>query len=146
MPAHPRRAALIFVFITVMLDMLALGVIIPVLPELVKGFVGGDDAIAARWMLVFGTVWASMQLFFSPVVGSLSDQFGRRPVILLSNFGMGADYVLMAVSPDLWWLLVGRLISGITAASVTTAFAYIADVTEPEKRAQGYGMLGAAFG
>src|SRR3989442_11692050 len=92
-----RRAALIFVFITVMLDMLALGVIIPVLPELVKGFVGGNDEVAAKWMLIFGTVWAAMQFFFSPVAGSLSDRFGRRPVILISNFGMGADYVLMAL-------------------------------------------------
>src|SRR5438874_7721911 len=103
MPAQPRRAALIFVFVTVMLDMLALGVIIPVLPELVKGFLGGSDELAAKWMLLFGTVWAAMQFFFSPIMGSLSDRFGRRPVILISNFGMSADYVLMAVAPNLWW-------------------------------------------
>jgi MFS transporter, DHA1 family, tetracycline resistance protein len=142
----PRRAAFIFVFITVLLDMLALGMIIPVLPKLVMGFLGGDTAKAARVFGVFGTVWALMQFFFAPVLGSVSDRFGRRPVILLSNFGLACDYVLMALAPTLGWLFVGRIISGITAASVPTASAYIADVTPPEKRAGAFGMLGAAFG
>jgi DHA1 family tetracycline resistance protein-like MFS transporter len=144
--ASPRRAAFIFVFITVVLDMLALGMIIPVLPKLVMGFLNGDTAKAARMFGVFGTVWALMQFFFAPLLGSVSDRFGRRPVILLSNFGLACDYVLMAMAPTLGWLFVGRVISGITAASVPTASAYIADVTPPEKRAGAFGMLGAAFG
>jgi DHA1 family tetracycline resistance protein-like MFS transporter len=142
----PRRAAFIFVFITVLLDMLALGMIIPVLPNLIKTFMGGDTGKAARMLGAFGTVWALMQFFFAPVLGSLSDRFGRRPVILLSNFGLACDYVLMALAPSIGWLFVGRVISGITAASVPTASAYIADVTPPEKRAGAFGMLGTAFG
>jgi DHA1 family tetracycline resistance protein-like MFS transporter len=142
----PRRAAFTFVFITVLLDMLALGMIIPVLPNLIKTFMGGDTGKAARMLGVFGTVWALMQFFFAPVLGSLSDRFGRRPIILLSNFGLACDYVLMALAPSIGWLFVGRVISGITAASVPTASAYIADVTPPEKRAGAFGMLGAAFG
>jgi DHA1 family tetracycline resistance protein-like MFS transporter len=135
-----------FVFITVMLDMLALGVIIPVLPKLVVSFVEGDVALGAKIFGVFGVAWALMQFLFSPVLGALSDRFGRRPVILLSNLGLGLDYVLMAMAPNLIWLFVGRLISGITAASITTAGAYIADVTPPERRAAGFGLIGAAFG
>jgi MFS transporter, DHA1 family, tetracycline resistance protein len=146
MSSPPRRAALAFIFVTVLLDVLALGVIIPVLPKLVEDFVGGDTAKSAKIYGAFGTVFAVMQFFFSPIVGSLSDRFGRRRVILLSNFGLGFDYVVMALSPTWQWLFLGRAISGITAASIPAAYAYIADVTPPEKRAQGYGMLGAAFG
>ncbi|HXK18825.1 MAG TPA: MFS transporter, partial [Polyangiaceae bacterium] len=142
----PRRAAFIFVFITVLLDMLALGMIIPVLPRLILDFTHGDTAKAAGVLGVFGTVWALMQFFFAPLLGSASDRLGRRPVVLLSNFGLACDYVLMALAPSLGWLFVGRVISGITAASVPTASAYIADVTPPEKRAGAFGMLGAAFG
>ena len=145
-PAGPRRAALAFIFVTVALDMLAIGIIIPVLPKLIERFMGGDTANAAEVFGVFGTVWAAMQFFSSPVMGALSDRFGRRPVILLSNFGLGLDYIIMALAPDLAWLLVGRVISGICAASVSTSFAYIADVTPPEKRAAGFGMVGMAFG
>lgn len=141
-----RPAALTFIFITVVLDMLALGVIIPVLPRLVVTFLGGDTARAAEIYGVFGTVWALMQFVSAPVLGALSDRWGRRPVILLSNFGLGFDYVLMALAPTLTWLFVGRVISGITAASVSIAGAYIADVTPPERRARGFGMIGAAFG
>jgi DHA1 family tetracycline resistance protein-like MFS transporter len=145
-PAAPRRAALAFIFITVMLDMLAMGMIIPVLPKLVLRFLEGDTARAAGIFGIFGTVWALMQFTFSPVLGALSDRFGRRRVILLSNFGLGLDYILMALAPNLTLLFIGRVISGITAASVPTAGAYIADVTPPEKRAAGFGMIGAAFG
>jgi DHA1 family tetracycline resistance protein-like MFS transporter len=146
LPREPRRAALAFIFVTVVLDMLALGMIVPVLPKLVVTFEGGDTASAARIYGLFGTVWALMQFVFSPVLGALSDRFGRRPVILLSNLGLGLDYLLMAWAPTLGWLLVGRVISGITAATFATAGAYIADVTPPEKRAGAFGMLGAAFG
>jgi DHA1 family tetracycline resistance protein-like MFS transporter len=141
-----RKAALVFIFITVVVDVLALGIIIPVLPKLVEGFLGGDTARAAEMYGLFGTVWALMQFIFSPALGALSDRFGRRPVILISCFGLGLDYILMAMAPTLWWMFAGRVISGITAASFATAGAYIADVTPPEKRAEGFGMIGAAWG
>src|SRR5262249_21705527 len=112
-----RRAALNFIFITVLLDMLALGIIVPVLPRLVMDFVRGDAARAAEVIGLFATVWALMQLVFSPMLGVLSDRYGRRPVILLSNVGLGLDYVVMAVAPTLGWLFVGRVLSGITSAS-----------------------------
>jgi DHA1 family tetracycline resistance protein-like MFS transporter len=144
-PAH-RPAAFAFVFVTVMLDMLAIGIIIPVLPKLVVEFSGGDAVEGARVYGLFGTVWALMQSVFSPVQGALSDRFGRRPVILISNFGLGLDYIVMALAPSLGWLFLGRVISGITSASISTAFAYVADVTAPEARAGRFGMLGAAFG
>ena len=141
-----RRAAFIFIFVTILLDMLALGMIMPILPKLVESFVDNDTAVAARIFGAFGTAWALMQFVFSPVLGSLSDRFGRRPVVLLSNFGLGLDYVLMALAPSLWWLFAGRVISGITSASVSTSFAYISDITAPDKRAAAFGKVGAAFG
>ena len=144
--ASVRGAAVAFIFVTILLDMLALGLIMPILPTLVESFVDNDTARAARIFGVFGTAWALMQFFFSPILGSLSDRFGRRPVVLLSNFGLGLDYVLMALAPSLIWLFVGRVISGITSASVSTAFAYIADITPAEKRAAVFGKVGAAFG
>jgi MFS transporter, DHA1 family, tetracycline resistance protein len=140
------RAAFAFIFITVALDMVALGIIIPVLPRLIVQFEHGDMGKAATQTGVFAFVWAAMQFIFAPVMGALSDRFGRRPVVLLSNFGLGCDYVLMALAPTLSWLFVGRVISGITAASIPTANAYIADVTPEEQRAAKFGMLGAAFG
>jgi DHA1 family tetracycline resistance protein-like MFS transporter len=142
----PRAAAFAFIFVTILLDMLALGVVIPVLPTLIESFVKNDTASAARIFGVFGTAWALMQFLFSPVVGSLSDRFGRRPVVLLSNFGLAADYVLMALAPSLAWLFVGRVISGITSASISTSFAYIADTAPPDKRAAYFGKVGVAFG
>jgi DHA1 family tetracycline resistance protein-like MFS transporter len=145
-PGAPRQAAVAFIFVTVMLDMLGIGLIIPVLPKLIEIFQGGNTADAARIYGLFGTVWAVMQFFASPFLGALSDRFGRRPVILISNFGLGLDYVLMALAPSLGWMFVGRVISGITSASVATAFAYIADVTPGERRAKSFGLLGAAFG
>jgi DHA1 family tetracycline resistance protein-like MFS transporter len=126
--------------------MLAIGIIIPVLPKLVVDFVGGDTEYAATIFGLFGTAWALMQFVFSPIQGALSDHFGRRAVILISNFGVGLDYVLMALAPSLAWLFVGRVISGITAASMATSYAYVADVTPPDRRAARYGLLGAAFG
>jgi DHA1 family tetracycline resistance protein-like MFS transporter len=144
--AMRREAAFVFIFATVLLDMLAIGIVIPVLPKLVVDFVGGDTQEAAKIFGVFGTAWALMQFLFSPFQGALSDSFGRRKVIVISNFGVGLDYVLMALAPTLGWLFVGRLISGITAASIATAYAYVADVTPPDKRAARFGFLGAAFG
>jgi DHA1 family tetracycline resistance protein-like MFS transporter len=143
---RPRRAAMVFIFVTVVLDMLALGMIVPILPKLVESLVGGDTARAARTFGLFATVWALMQFLFSPVLGALSDRYGRRRVILLSNFGLGLDYIVMALAPTVGWLFLGRTISGITSASFSTASAYIADVAPPEKRAAGFGMLSGAFG
>lgn len=145
-PAPPSRAAFAFVFVTVALDMLALGIMIPVLPELIKELSGGDTASAVEISGVFGFAWASMQFLFSPLLGALSDRFGRRPVILISNLGLGLDYLLMALAPSIAWLFVGRLISGLTASSFATATAYVADVTKPEDRSAKFGQLGAAFG
>ena len=141
-----RQAAVIFIFITVTLDILAMGVIAPVLPKLVLNFLGGSTSDAAKIFGVFGTVFAVMQFFFSPVLGVLSDRFGRRPIILLSSLGLGLDYFIMAWAPTLGWLFLGRVISGITAASLATAMAYLTDVVPPEKRAASFGLSGAAFG
>jgi DHA1 family tetracycline resistance protein-like MFS transporter len=144
--SHVRGAAVAFIFVTILLDMFALGLIMPILPKLVESFVDNDTASAARIFGLFGTAWALMQFLFSPILGGLSDRFGRRPVVLLSNFGLALDYVLMALAPYLIWLFVGRVISGITSASVSTAFAYIADMTPPERRAAVFGKVGVAFG
>lgn len=140
------RAALGFIFVTVVIDVIALGIIVPVLPTLIESLTGGDAAAAAGWVGWFGLLWAAMQFIFSPILGALSDRFGRRPVILGSIFGLGFDYVVMALAPNVTWLLVGRIVSGITTANLSTANAYISDVTPPESRAQSFGLIGAAFG
>ncbi len=146
-PASGRRkAALVFIFITVLIDVLSFGVIIPVLPHLVEQFTGGDLASAARWVGVFGMTFAAVQFLSTPVQGALSDRFGRRPVILVSCLGLGLDFVVMALAGSLPMLLLARIISGVASASFTTANAYIADVTPPDRRAKSYGMIGAAFG
>src|SRR5437867_5142993 len=126
--------------------MLAFGIVAPVFAPLVVRLEGGDTAAAAGMLGLFAAAWALMQFVFSPVQGALSDRFGRRPVVLLSNLGLALDYVLMALAPSLAWLFVGRLISGITSASYSTAFAYLADITRPEDRAAVFGKVGAAFG
>jgi DHA1 family tetracycline resistance protein-like MFS transporter len=123
-----------------------MGLIIPVLPKLILDFLHGRMTSAANWNGWFGLVFALMQFFFSPVLGVLSDRFGRRPIILLSNLGLGLDYVVMALAPSISWLFLGRIISGITTSSIPTAMAYIADVTPKEKRASAFGMIGVAFG
>ena len=140
------RRALAFIFCTVTLDVLALGVMMPVLPTLVLGFMGGDTAGAAEMFGLFATVWGLMQFLCSPLLGALSDRYGRRPVILISCLGLGLDYIFMALAPSLTLLFVGRVISGITAATIATAFAYIADVTTPDERAKSFGVVGLAFG
>lgn len=146
-PARPDAApaAVAFILVTVVLDVMALGLVIPVLPKLVERMAGSTQA-AAFTLGLFGTAWASMQLIFSPLFGALSDTFGRRRVLLASSLGLGLDYVLMALAPDLAWLFVGRVISGITAATFSTATAYVADVTPPDQRAARFGLVGAAFG
>jgi DHA1 family tetracycline resistance protein-like MFS transporter len=145
--AHPgaRLPALVFIYLTVLLDVLAMGIIGPVLPHLLHDFVGGNIQVATVLAGRFAMLWALMQLLASPMIGSLSDHFGRRPVVLLSNLGQGLDYILMALAPTIPWLLFGRLISGVTAASIATAGAYIADVTPKQKRAAAFGWLGASL-
>ena len=150
LPASPsatgNRAAVNFIFITVVIDVLGFGLIIPVLPKLVQQMMGGDASQGAMMYGLFGTAWALMQFIFSPLLGAISDRFGRRPVILLSCFGLGLDFIVMALAPNLWWLLLGRIVSGICSSNAAVAGAYIADVSPPDKRAAGYGMIGAAFG
>ncbi|QRM27689.1 TCR/Tet family MFS transporter [Microvirga sp. VF16] len=146
MHAHPRRRpALSFVVISVALDLLAFGIIIPVLPRLVQELLGGETISAAQVYGLFGLTWAVTQFFGAPVLGALSDAYGRRPVILLSNLALGLDYLFMAIAPGVGWLLVGRAVGGLASSSFTTAFAYVADVTDADRRAAGFGVIGAAF-
>src|ERR1700758_5442840 len=140
------RATFVFILVTVMLDFLAFGIIAPVLPDLIKTFEGGNIARASDMVGYFGLIWNLMQFLFLPVLGAWSDRYGRRPVILISCLGLGLDYIFMALAPSLKWLFVGRLISGITASNVSTAFAYITDISAPAERAKRFGLLGAAFG
>lgn len=139
-----RRAALNFILAVAVMDVMALGIIIPVFPPLLEEFAASKSE-GAFLQGVFVAVWCLMQFVASPIVGSLSDKYGRRPIILFSAAGLAIDYVIMALAPDLWWLLVGRIISGITTASFSVGFAYIADTTPEEGRARAYGLLGAAF-
>lgn len=139
-----RKAAILFILITAMLDVMSMGIVIPVLPQLIESLSGSSSA-AGLWNGLFVALWAGMQFLCSPVIGSLSDRFGRRPVILISVAGLALDYVLMALAPNLWWLAVGRLLAGLTSSSFTSTFAYMADITAPEDRARGYGLIGAAF-
>lgn len=143
---HPkkRRAAIAFIFVTAVLDILAMGLVIPVLPALIEEF-AGSGASAGIWNGAFVAMWAGMQFLASPVIGSLSDRYGRRPVILISCAGLSLDWLLMAVAPNLWWLAVGRLLGGLTSSSFTAIYAYMADITAPEDRARAYGLIGAAF-
>lgn len=137
---------MLFIFVTVLLDMVALGIIIPVLQPLILSFTGGSFANASIASGIFATIFAAVQFFASPVLGTLSDRFGRRPIVLLSNLGTSLDYAILALAPNLTWLFVGRVLSGATTASITVASAYVADVTPAEKREGAYGMISAAFG
>ncbi|MFN0188972.1 MAG: TCR/Tet family MFS transporter [Bacteroidia bacterium] len=140
------KPALPFIFITMLVDIIGLGIILPVLPALIQELTGGTISDASKyggWMMF---AYAIMQFLFSPILGGLSDRFGRRPILLISLFGFGLDYLFLAFAPTIGWLFVGRLLSGICGASITTATAYIADISTPEKRAQNFGMVGMAFG
>lgn len=141
---HRRTAAIAFILVTALLDVMSMGIIIPVLPQLIETL-AGSNAAAGMWNGLFVALWAAMQFICSPIIGSLSDRFGRRPVILISVAGLALDFVLMALAPNLWWLAVGRMLAGVTSSSFTSAFAYMADITPPEGRARGYGLIGAAF-
>ncbi len=141
-----RTPALGFILITLLIDVTGLGIIIPVMPKLITHLTNGTLSDAARWGGWMTFSYAAMQFLFAPIMGGLSDRFGRRPVLLASLFGFGLDYIFMAVAPTIWWLFLSRIIAGIMGASFTTASAYIADVSPPEKRAQNFGMIGAVFG
>jgi DHA1 family tetracycline resistance protein-like MFS transporter len=144
--AGSRGPATIFIWVTVLLDMLTFGMIGPVLPKLIAGFAGNNYGHAAEIIGLFATAWALMQFFCAPLLGMLSDRTGRRPVILISNAVAVVDYAIMALAPNLWWLFAGRVLSGVASSNMSTAGAYIADVTPPEKRAAAFGVLGSAFG
>jgi DHA1 family tetracycline resistance protein-like MFS transporter len=141
-----RSAALGFIFVTVLIDVIGFGIIIPVLPKLIQDLTGGDMSEASRYGGWLMFTYAFMQFLFAPILGNLSDRYGRRSIILISLFGFGLDYLLLAWAPTITWLFIARILSGITGASITTASAYIADISTPEKRAQNFGMIGAAFG
>lgn len=141
-----RGPALIFIFITLLIDVTGLGIIIPVFPKLIEQLIHGNISQAASWGGWLTFSYALMQFVFSPVLGGLSDRYGRRPVLLFSLFGFGLDYLLQGFAPSIGWLFLGRMLAGVTGASFTTATAYIADISTPEKRAQNFGLVGAAFG
>jgi len=141
-----KQAALGFIFVTILVDVMGFGIIIPVLPQLIQHLIHGTVGEAAPYAGWLAFAYASTQFFFSPVIGNLSDKYGRRPVLLSSLLGFGIDYLFLAFAPTVWWLFVGRIIAGITGASFTTANAYIADISTPEKRAANFGLVGVAFG
>ncbi len=141
-----RKAGLSFILVTLFLDILGIGLVIPILPRLVESFVGQDASKAAFYVGALASAYALMQFIFSPIMGSLSDRYGRRPVLLISMFGSGFDYVLLAFAPSLPWFFLGRVVAGLCGASIGTGAAYIADVSPPEKRAQNFGLIGMAFG
>jgi DHA1 family tetracycline resistance protein-like MFS transporter len=140
-----RPAALVFILITLLIDVMGLGLIIPVFPNLLKQL-AGSEVSGAQMLGLFTAIYAGMQFIFAPILGALSDRYGRRPVLLLSLLGVGLDYLFMYFAPTLGWLLLGRIIAGVTGASITVANAYVADVTKPEDRARNFGLLGATFG
>ena len=146
MMAAKRSPAIGFIFITMLIDIIGFGVIIPVMPKLIAGLKHIDISTAAQYGSWLTVVYSAMQFLFAPIIGSLSDKYGRRPILLLSLFGFGIDYIFLAIAPTYGWLFVGRVVAGITGASLTTASAYIADISTKETRAKNFGMIGAAFG
>lgn len=141
-----RQAAMVFIMITLFLDILGIGIIIPVLPELIKQFVGGNESAAAAYFGPLAAAYALMQFIFAPILGALSDRFGRRPIILIALFGLAIDYLIQGFAPNIFWLFIGRVLAGVMGASFTAANAYIADISTPENRAQNFGLVGVAFG
>jgi len=142
----PSRLPVFFIVMTVVIDAMGIGLIVPVMPELIQEVHGGNIGNAAIWGGILATSFAVMQFLFSPVLGALSDSFGRRPVLLVSLLVMAADYVVMALAGSIWLLLAGRIIGGITAATHSTAMAYMADVSAPHEKAARFGLIGAGFG
>jgi DHA1 family tetracycline resistance protein-like MFS transporter len=149
-PASPtavsgRKAAFGFIFASALMNSTSFGLMIPILPNLIRHFTGGDTAAASDWNVIFATTWGAMQFVVGPILGVLSDRFGRRPILLISNFGLAVDFLFMAFAPTLWWLYIGRILNGMTAASFSTGGAYVADITPPQDRAKNFGMLTSAF-
>ncbi len=144
--ASNRSAAISFIFITLLIDVTGIGLIIPVVPGLIEQLIHGTVSDASRYSGWLTFAYATMQFLFAPLLGNLSDRYGRRPVLLLSLFGLGVDYIFLALAPSIGWLFLGRIIAGLGGASFTTATAYIADISTPQNRAQNFGMVGAAFG
>ncbi|MBS0362880.1 MAG: TCR/Tet family MFS transporter [Proteobacteria bacterium] len=140
-----RKAAFGFIFASALMNSTSFGLMIPILPNLIKQFTGGDTAGASEWNTYFATVWGVMQFFVGPILGVLSDRVGRRPILLISNFGLAVDFLFMAMAPTMGWLFVGRVLNGMTAASFSTGGAYVADITPPQERAKNFGMLTSAF-
>lgn len=141
-----RKAAVSFIFITILLDVIGLGLIIPVFPQLIEQLIHGGISEASQWSGLLTFAYAIMQFVCAPIIGNLSDQYGRRPVLLLSLLGFGIDYIFLSLAPTIWWLFLGRIIAGMFGASFTTATAYIADISTSENRSKNFGMIGAAFG
>lgn len=146
MSTKKKQAAIGFIFITMLIDITGWGIIIPVIPKLIKELIHGDVSEAAKYGGWLTFAYAMTQFLFAPLIGNMSDKFGRRPIILISLFAFALDYVLLAFAPTITWLFVGRIIAGLTGASISTASAYIADVSTPENRAKNFGMIGVAFG
>jgi len=140
-----RQAAFGFIFASALMNSISFGLMIPILPNLIRQLTGGDTAAASDWNVVFATTWGAMQFIVGPILGMMSDRFGRRPILLISNFGLAVDFLFMAFAPTLWWLFIGRVLNGMTAASFSTGGAYVADITPPEQRAKNFGMLTSAF-
>ncbi|MEW5684426.1 MAG: TCR/Tet family MFS transporter [Pseudomonadota bacterium] len=143
--ASGRRASFGFIFALALMNSISFGIMIPILPNLIKQFTGGDTAAASEWNLVFGATWGLLQFVTGPILGLMADRWGRRPVLLISLFGLAIDFLFMAFAPSLWWLFIGRILNGMTAASFSTANAYLADVTPPQERAKVFGWMASAF-
>lgn len=146
LPRHGQRTALGFILVTLFLDILGIGIVVPVLPELVKQLVGGSTTVASRYVGLIAATYSLMQFMCAPLLGALSDRFGRRPVLLASLVGLGVDFLIQGLAPSIGWLFLGRLLAGVMGASITTANAYIADVSAPAERARNYGLVGVMFG
>ncbi|MEG2335263.1 MFS transporter, partial [Chryseobacterium sp.] len=146
MEKSKKSAAIGFIFVTLLIDVIGLGIIIPVIPKLIEELIHGGITEAAKYGGWLAFAYAFTQFIFSPVIGNLSDKYGRRPIILISLLGFAVDYIFLALAPNIWLLFLGRVIAGITGASFTTASAYIADISTDEDRAKNFGLIGAAFG
>ncbi|WP_372721733.1 TCR/Tet family MFS transporter [Novipirellula sp.] len=146
LPHQKRKAAIAFILLTLFIDILGIGIVIPVLPELIQELIGAEESGASFYVGVIGAMYALMQFLFAPILGALSDRFGRRPILLVSLFGLGIDFLIQGFAPNIWWLFVGRLLAGVMGASITTANAYIADISTDANRARNFGLVGMMFG
>ncbi len=145
--SQAKKGSILFIFITVLVDVIGIGIIIPIIPELIQDLTGvHDSSSTAWWVTIFMVTTAGLQFLFAPVMGELSDRFGRRPILLITLLALGLDYIFHGFAPTIWWLFIGRVLAGITGASHTVATAYIADISSKENKAKNFGLIGAAFG